>query len=588
MAVKTRRFSLSLAAATVLLAGSLAGCSSNGNGNGNGEANGNGGSKNGGSAPAANSAGENKGTAENEGASQTPAVEPITYTMNTTDEKMTWDTPITKAFTDKTGVSFKYDLVVGDETQKQDLWLAAGDYPDIMTMGPAEVQKYKDGGALVPLNELIDKYGPHIKEKFGEYFNLLKDADGNIWSLYGVNKSREAKADAAANFIIQYDVLKEAGYPLIKTLDQLYDVVKAYKDKHPQIDNKETIGFSGAMTGWQVNIQYNNPIISASGLPDHGNFRIDGSGNVTYNPVSDDAKTYYAFLNKLYQNGLYDKEAFSQDDLSKKLAQGRVLAAYAPAWMVGTVETQFRQDGHPERAYARLPIYFNEDTKDISNTVVPTFAGSLQWAVTKSAKNPERFIQFVDYLFSEEGQILSQWGIEGKHYEVKDGHRVLKPEEIEARKTDPDHGIKEGFSGNGTGSGYWFNVGDGAKLDDGDYATPLTKDYVVSLYDDMTKDVLSRYGKTVWADFLPKAEVVPGYLWQLSPPENITLQAKKIEETWKKFLPKLVMAKNQSDFDKSWDDMKAAMDKAGLRDVDDAYTKLWADFNAKFAATIGG
>lgn len=570
-----RRNGFALLATAALLGSALAGCSSDRND----------------ASPSATVEGSSAAASESASpeasAGGAPSLEPITYTQNTTDEKMTWDTPITKAITEKTGVSFKYDLIVGDETQKEDLWLAAGDYPDIMAMGPTEIQKYKDAGALVPLNDLIDQYGPNIKEKFGEYYNLLKDKDGEIWSLYGVNKSREAKADAAGNFIVQYDVLKEAGYPEIKTLDQLYDILKAYKDKHPTIDGKETIGFSGAMTGWQVNIQYNNPIISAKGLPDHGNFQIDDAGNVHYNPVTDDAKKYYQFLNKLYVNGLYDKEAFSQEDLAKKLAQGRVLAAYAPAWMLGSIETQFRQDGHPERAYARFPIHFTEDTVDESNTVVPTFAGSLQWAVTTSAKHPERFIQFVNYLFSDEGQILSQWGIEGVNYEVKDGHRTLTAQELEKRKTDPDHLIKEGFANNGTGSGYWFNVGDGAKLDDGDYATPLTKEYIMNQYDDMTKEVLAAYGKQVWADFLPDAKVVPGYLWQLSPPDDIALQSKKVEETWKKYLPKLIMAKDQAAFDGSWDDMKSEMGKDGLKQMEDAYTKLWADFNANYNATIG-
>lgn len=568
---------------SLLLATAIAGCS---NGN-NGSNNGNTASTNTNTTNATNTdANANSGNGANE-APPTKSIEPITYTMNSSNEKLKGDTPIANAVAAKTGVSFKYDLVVGDETQKEDLWLAAGDYPDILAMGPAEVQKYKDGDAIIPLNDLIDQYGPNIKAKFGEYFNLMKDADGKIWSIYGVNKSREAKADASANFIVQYDVLKEAGYPEIKTLDQLYDVIKAYKDKHPAIDGKETIGFSGAMTGWQVNIEYNNPIISASGLPDHGNFRIDDAGNVQYNPVSDDAKTYYQFLNKLYNNGLYDKEAFSQDDLGKKLAQGRVLAAYAPAWMLGSVETQFRADGHPERAFAHLPVQFTDSTANNTNTVVPIFSGSLQWAITKSAKNPERIIQMIDYLFSDEGQVLTQWGIEGTHYDVVNGVRTLKPDVIEKIKTDPDYKVKEGFETEGTGSGFWFNVGDGAKLDDGDYATPLTKDYVLSTYDDMTKEVLAKYGKQVWADFLPEATVLPGYLWNLTPPDDVQLQSKKIEEAWKKYLPKLVMSKTPTAFDGAWNDMKSSMDKAGLADVNASYTKLWADFNAKFKATIG-
>jgi len=563
---------LALAVVSMLLAFAIAGCSKGNNENKQEPSSS--------TSPSANASGEASPSA-------TPQLEPITYSINTSDDKLTWDTKITKAITEKTGVSFKYDLIVGDETQKTDLWLAAGDYPDIVTMGPAQVLKYKEGDAIIPLNDLIDQYGPNIKEKFGEYYNLMKDADGKIWSLYGVNKSREANANATANFIIQYDVLKDAGYPEIKTLDQLYDIIKAYKDKYPQIDGKETIGFTGAMTGWQVNIQYNNPIISASGLPDHGNFRIDDAGNVEYNPVSEDAKKYYQFLNKLYLNGLYDKEAFSQDDFGKKLAQGRVLAAYAPAFMVGNIETQFRADGHPERQYAHLPIYFTEDTVDNTNAVVPIFSGSLQWAVTKSAKHPERFIQFVDFLFSDEGQILSQWGIEGIHFDVIDGRRTVKPEVIEKRNTEQDYDTKEGFTSQGTGNGFWFNVGDGAKLADGDYATPLTKEYVLNTYDDMTKEVLAKYGKQVWADFLPPATVLPGYLWNLTPPDDVQLQSKKIEEVWKKFLPKLVMAKNDTEYEASWGSMKASMEKAGLADVNSAYTKLWADFNERYQATIG-
>jgi putative aldouronate transport system substrate-binding protein len=540
--------------------------------------------------PAASSSSASSPNASSSEPSAEPVVEltPITYTMNTANDKATWDTPIAKALTEKTGITLKYDLTVGDETQKHDLWLAAGDYPDIMAVGPASIKKYQDAGALIPLNDLIDQYGPHIKEKFGKYYNLLKDDEGKIWSLYGINLSQEAAPDATAPFIVQYDVLKEAGFPEVRTIDQLYDLIKAYKDKHPKIDGKDTIGFTSAMQGWLMNIQFNNPIVSASGLPDHGNFRIDATGNVEYNPVSEDAKTYYKFLNKMFVNGLYDKEAFTQDTLEKKLAQGRVLAAYVPNWLLGTVETALRAEGKPERAYARLPIFLNEGTVDNTNMIRPTFAGSQQWSITTAAKNPERFIQFIDYLFSDEGQILTQWGLEGIHYEMKDGHRAVTAELLEKRKNDPDTDVKEGFYSEGTGGGYWFTTGPGSKLGDGDYATPLTKEYVISKYDDMTKEVLAQYGKQVWADFLQPAQITAGYLWQLTPPETVSMQAAKVDEAWRKYLPKLIMASSETNFDKEWVTMLAAMEKGGLQDVNGAYTELWAAFNEKFKATIGG
>ena len=95
-------------------------------------------------------------------------VSPITFTTNTMDDKLKGDTPIAKALTEKTGVTLKYELTVGDEAQKADLWLASGDYPELMAMGNSTIKKYAEGGALVPLNDLIDQYGPNIKEKFGK------------------------------------------------------------------------------------------------------------------------------------------------------------------------------------------------------------------------------------------------------------------------------------------------------------------------------------------------------------------------------------------------------------------------------------
>ena len=47
------------------------------------------------------------------------------------------------------------------------------------------------------------------------------------------------------------------------------------------------------------------------------------------------------------------------------------------------------------------------------------------FAITTTCREPERFIQFVDYLCSDEGQILLNWGIEGKQYQVENGVRTV-------------------------------------------------------------------------------------------------------------------------------------------------------------------
>lgn len=517
-------------------------------------------------------------------------LEPITFTINTADNKLTWDTPITKKISEATGVTLKYEVNTGDQFQKWDLWLAGGDYPQIVVLDPLHIQKYQEADALIPLNDLIDEYGPNIKKSFGKYYNLLKDDNGQIYSLYAVNQSTEASADTMAPFVVQYDVLMEAGYPEIKTLDQLFDVLNAYKQKHPKIDGQDTIGFGAAAQSYMMNINFNNPIMSAAGLPDNSVFKIDSNNTIHYLPVSEEAKTYYKFLNRLYNAGLFDKEAFSLqiDDLKGKMAQGRVLAAYAPNWTLGDSEKSLRAANKPERAYAHIPIYLHEGIVDRTNTTTPTTAGNFMWAITKGTKNPERIIQFIDYLFTDEAQILTQWGIEGTDYTIVDGHRAVTSELIKNRLEVPDTDYNKGFKGVGTGGNtLWFSVGNGAKLSDGDYATPLTRDFVLASYDDMTKEVLAKYGKKVWADFLPPVEYVPGYVWQLTPPESTKTIAVKIDANWRKHLPKVVLSKNEADFESAWNEMKDVITKDGLSEMEVAYTKIWGDFNSKYLNIVG-
>ncbi|WP_211748425.1 extracellular solute-binding protein [Paenibacillus sp. Marseille-Q4541] len=505
---------------------------------------------------------------------------PATYTMSTTDTKLKWGTPVDKSITDKTGVSVEYLPIVGDEAQKMDLWLASGDYPDMLTLSPNMTGKYRDADALIPLEDLIDEYGPNIKKRFGKYYDLLRDEDGHIYSLYGINLSQEPPASAAASFIIQYDVLKESGYPEVKTFDQLFDIIEAYYKKHPTIEGQPTIPFSGYWGGYT----FTNPVIAAAGLPDQGWSIVDENNNVRFGLTEPFAKEYYKFLNRLQKAGMLDKNIFGkgEENLSK-IAQGRVLAEFMPGWLLNTPEKSIVAAGLTERQYAKFPILIDENTVDQSFMMAITNSSS-NWAITNTAKNPERIVQMIDFLFSDEGQLLINWGVEGLQYEVKDGKRVKKADYVDQLKKNPDLVYQNGPAGPMTN----FTIGDGALLDDGDYATSNTKESVIANYDEATKEVLSKYGKETWSDFLPSEPIrVPSMLWQLSEPEESKAIFIKLEETLNKEVPKMILAKTDAEFDAAWDNFVDQVNKAGRKQYDEVWTKTWNEFLDRFNAAIG-
>lgn len=205
--------------------------------------------------------------------------------------------------------------------------------------------------------------------------------------------------------------------------------------------------------------------------------------------------------------------------------------------------------------------------------MTPSSSGN-NWAITKNAKHPERIIQYLDYLFTDEGQKLISWGIEGQHYDVVEGKRVRKEEVNNQIKGDPDYLINEGLAS----SNSMFSFGDGAKLDDGDYATPLTADAIAGNYDDATKDILKKYNKKIWADFLAKPEYIPAYLWQLNAPEKSTAIMKKMEQAWQKETPKMILAKTQGEFDAAWNSYVGQLDQAGLKNLEQMWTEKWKQY----------
>jgi putative aldouronate transport system substrate-binding protein len=501
---------------------------------------------------------------------------PVTYTFATSNNKMTWDTPVTKGITAATGVSLEYDVMVGDIFQKWDIWRASGDYPDIMRLDALNLQKYIEAEAVIPLEDLIDQYGPNIKEKFGDRLEMLRQEDGHIYSIYSVNLSEEAPADSAGPYVVQMAVLEDAGYPEVKTLDQLYDLIKNYKAKNPKIDGQDTIAYTGAMESYMINHTFNNAAIYSSGRPDHGNFYLDGD-NVYWNPTSDMSKRMNEYIFNLMQEGLFDIEAFSMDleAMQAKMAQGRVLAAYAPNWMVSSVNASLRAEGKEDRMYAQLQLMFDDQIQDQTVSMTPANPGTHDWTITTNAKNPERIIQFIDYLFSDEGQILTNWGVEGIHYEVVDGKRTVLESWLKEKAEDADAAVKNGFSMDTNAKGFWFSVGHGAKLADGDYATPQTSDLVRREYSESTKKTLAAYGAETWSDFLPETQFVPGYVWQMQPPESTRAIGQKLDEEWRKSLPNILMSKSKSEFDTKWDSFVKSAKDAGLDEYNKSFTEAW-------------
>ncbi|MFD0961444.1 extracellular solute-binding protein [Paenibacillus chungangensis] len=548
--------------AVMLMLAALAGCAGNEGSGGN-------------EGKSGTASGEQAGESTKEPAAAEKPKEPITVQAANLFPNLDPNNPVMQEIGNRAGVKFDLVTVTGDRNQKFDLWLASGDYPkDTLILKPDYISKYKEAGAIIPLEELIEEHGKNIKEKYGEYFDLLKDENGHIYSLYVPNIATEPAPQIQAPFAIRYDVLEAAGYPEVKTLDQLFDVLKAFYDENPTIDGKAMIPFSGFSTSGSGGENLGGPSFNIAGLTNHGRFYIDDSDQARLIYVSDALKQYYQFLNRLYNAGMLDKEFFTlnMDGLTKKITEGRVLAGYFPDWYVQPeVEKTMRASGDTDLMYAYFPLMQDENAKDRSFVSLRT-RSNWNWAISDKSEHPEEVIKLLDYMFSDEAQILINWGVEGRHYEVADGKRRVMDSYKQQLKDNPDALWSEHASIFYGTSMYFAH---GTKLADGDYATPLTKDSIKEGYDERTNEVLAQYGKQVWSDFLPELEYIPAILSQLGEVEDVRAEMKRVEQIWLKESANMIFAGTSDEFDRLWTNYVQKIDKAGAAKLEEAYTELW-------------
>ena len=158
---------------------------------------------------------------------------------------------------------------------------------------------------------------------------------------------------------LQQAVLKELGYPKIKTVNDYEKAVKAYIAKYPEINGKKTIGMSLMASDWRWLITVGNVASAAAGISDDGQFKIDDdTQKAVYKFQLPEVKEYFKWLDHMNAEGLLDPESFTQkeDAYRAKLTQGNVLGISDAIWDYDTSTQVLRKAGMDERTFARLAV----------------------------------------------------------------------------------------------------------------------------------------------------------------------------------------------------------------------------------------
>jgi len=479
------------------------------------------------------------------------------------------------------GVTFSFDILVGDKDQKIGVLIASGDLPDLVEV---DSEKFQGAGCLRDLKPLVEKYAPNLKKHYSSAWKKMidqdseKDAKGNIvkehiYSLpnYGVIDGVPSDTYYNQNgWWIQKAVLKEFGYPKITTVDEYFDLLEKYAKKYPTIDGMPTIPFNIITADWEAFDLWNPPNFLA-GYPNDGNGHVDKVGNkyvYTDNFVDENAKRWFKLANGYYQRNLIDPASFTdnRDQYYAKIAQGRVLGMFIQGWQfMGQPEQTLWTAGKDERTYAPLALTFDKSIKPhYRDRSLPNLQRGYGITTKCSEAKAIQILQFMDEMIKEENQKVLYWGFEGEDYLIdKDGSKTgvkgaaYRTDEQRAQQKDPDWLQKNRailWTEEAPKLDGRMPSGYSRSMDDLEWEYALSQKQV-------DIELWKAYGVGSYAEFVdPNPPQNAGWypMWQCNPSaenggleEQAAIAMTGFESIQKKYLPKLIMGKPE-EFEATW------------------------------------
>lgn len=509
------------------------------------------------------------------------SLEPVTFTFYSADGlEDTWTDPVAQMITEKTGVTLKMDYPADSNDNRIELMVATGEYPDFV-FAKGSVSTLIRNDALIDMSDLIDEYGPNIKKLYGdEYENLrYSSEDPSIYQLCS-DKVQEETLETSGTAQLQWAVLQENQYRVPYTLEEYTQMIRDYMEKYPMINGKPVIGISIVCSDWHWYIMLSNPSGYMNGSADNGQWIVDDEKQeVYYKHAADGQKEYYKWLNEMYNEGILDPEFATQthEDFVLKVAEGRVLGLLDEEWDYTGAEISLRADGQEEHTYAGLPVTIDRSVKCPSLKQQNLAVG---WGIgiTKSCKDPVRAVRFLDWLCSDEAQILLNWGIEGvDYYYDENGKRCITEEDLEASRKDTNYSER-------TGVGFrvypYPSYGNQSVDSTGNSYSKSSREMVKEGYDEMEKEALKAWNVDMLTDIFPQKEEFSkdaySPLWALTLPDELEKMLVALDNvSWKGLIECVVSPAD--DFDAKWDELQQNLKDAGLEKADREMTALLRD-----------
>lgn len=361
--------------------------------------------------------------------------EPVTVTMwmgvNPNVLKITEDIgndcALWNELASRTGVNLEFTVVNPDtESEKFNLMVASNDLSDIISNATT---LYTNGGEAAVADEILIDHLPYLTEELTPQICKLMEAYPDAvpealtesgWLAGMPQLSMQTETTQTFGPMIRKDWLDELGLNVPETYDELHDVLAAFKEKKgadaPLLLNYAATGINnGLIEGYGI---FGLVADAAMSEP---YYQVDDT--VMYGPIQPEFKEYLTMIHDWYQEGLIWQDFMSYTDFQNPptdvILADRAGVFYAEVTYIATLEDASNTEGFELVA---IPDFVQKSGDTIPFKEERAYAASTPWSISTQCECPELLMQWCNYMYTDEGALLCNYGIEGESFEYNENH----------------------------------------------------------------------------------------------------------------------------------------------------------------------
>ena len=333
------------------------------------------------------------------------------------------DTPGVKAWNRQTGITV--DFLEMADTNAFMVYLAAGNSPDIVKGAkdfyPGGIPKMVEDGLTQDLTAALPVYAPDYWKFINSdprYYKAIQEPDGKHYAFAGYFLQPGNINGSWTGLVGRQEFFDQLKISAPQTIDELYTYLRRSKDElgcevpFMTADYRFAMIFSGGS------------LTSPFGLPTADTYQLNGT--VHYGSYDPAYKDVLAFMNRLYTEKLLDNNFAVTDEptANASVLNGKTSLILTAASRIQNMTVAAQNS--PDFTLVGLPSMSTAKGVTPMFSYADGFVATSDWAfIPQKSHDLPNALKALNYLYTEKGNILANFGEEGVTFNYVNGNPVF-------------------------------------------------------------------------------------------------------------------------------------------------------------------